>query len=268
MALTISNKSYYAGGYREVICDLAFDNSYAFGGESFGVANISMAKIHKVMIEPVAGYSFQFDYTNNKVKVFSPAPPIVIEEQHTIASNQITLNYPAAAILNMASATATQQLIEPSDTLAANEVQLAAAMSAGARPTFTFHSATSGVIKTTYITQAWLEVWQNRVVSQAVVTATHVADTSEVLCFVESMLAAGSTPSSRPKYLRGGDAADTLECEVDFSDSAAAVPGDTTFTFNATDAITGITYTGIKLPTSGFLKERFIEDEDLTMAAG
>jgi len=82
------------------------------------------------------------------------------------------------------------------------------------------------------------------------------------------MLAAGGIPSSRPKYVRGGDAAATLECEVDFSDSGATTPGDTTFTFAAGDAITGITYTGIILPASGFLKERFIEDEDLTMAGG
>jgi len=141
-------------------------------------------------------------------------------------------------------------------------------MAAGERPTLTFHASTSGTVKITYITQAWKDVWDNRVAEQAVATATHVADTGETLCFVESMLATGTTGSSRPKFIRGGDAAATLECEVDWSDAGAADAGDTTFTFFATDAITGITYTGIKLPASGFLKERFVEDEDLTMSSG
>ena len=239
--------------------DLAFDNSYPFGGETLAPATMGLPSgVTQLFFIGKNGYSFEYDVTNQKVKVFKAAPPIVIEEQHTIASNQITLNYPAAAILNMASATATQLLIEPSDTLAANEVQLAAAMAAGARPTFTFHASTSGAIKTTYITQAWKEVWDNRLASQAVTVTSNVGDTSETLCFVESLLAVGTTGSSRPKFLRGGDAAGTLECEVDFSDSGAAVAGDTTFTFYATDAITSLIYTGIKLPASGFLKDKLV----------
>jgi len=249
--------------------DIAFDSSYAFGGEALTPSTMGLPTgVNELYINPQNGYSFQYDVTNEKLKVFAPAPPIVIEEEQTIASNAITLNYPAAAILSMASATATQLLIEPSDTVAANEVQLAAAMSAGARPTFTFHASTSGVIETTYITQAWHEVWVNRLASQAVTAATHVCDTSETLCFVESMLVSGTTGSSRPMFLRGGDAAATTECEVDFSDSGAGTAGDTTFTFAAGDVVTGIVYSGIKLPASGFLKERFIEDEDLTMSSG
>ena len=268
MALTITNPQRFASNFRNEIVDVAFDDSYLFGGESFAPGKTSLSTFYKVEIEPVGGYTFQYDYTNKVIQVFKPAPPIVIEEEHTIASNSITLNYPVAAILNMASATATQLLIEPSDTVAANEVQLSAAMSAGARPTFTFHASTSGVIKTTYITQAWHDVWVNRTASQALTISSHVADAGESLCFVESLYAAGGVPISRPKYVRGGDAADTLECEVDFSDSGAGVAGDTTFTFNASDAITGVTYTGVILPASGFLKERFIEDEDLTNTSG
>ena len=248
--------------------DIAFDSSYAFGGEALTPSTMGLPTgVNELYINSQNGYNFQYDVTNEKLKVFAPAPPIVIEEVQTIASNQITLNYPAAAILNMASATATQLLIEPSDTLAANEVQLAAAMAAGARPTFTFHASTSGAIKTTYITQAWHEVWINRTVSQELTAATHVCDALDTLCFVESMLAAGTTGSSRPMFVRGGDAAATLECEVDWSDSGAGTAGDTTFTFNASDVITGITYTGIKLPVSGFLTDRFIEDEDVTIGS-
>lgn len=267
MALILSNKSYHMG-FRDVICDILF-NAYTYGGEEFVAADVSMAHIAKVYVEPVKGYTFEFDYSNNKIKVFKNAPPIIIEEVQTIsADDEITLNYPAAAILNMASATATQLLIEPSDTLTNNEVQLAAAMTAGERPTFAFDSGTTGDIKTTYITQAWQEVWVNRTVSQGVDTAAHRADTGETLCFVESMVskATGTVVSSRPKYLGLGDTPNsTLECEVDFTDGEK---GDrTTFTFNTGDAITSIIYTGIILPASGFLYERFIEDEHSTVSS-
>lgn len=267
MALILSNKSYHMG-FRDVICDILFGD-YNFGGESFKATDISMAKIHKVNIEPVKGYTFEFDYANNRIKVFKKAPPIVIEEVQTIADHAITLNYPAAAIINMASGTATQLLIEPSDTLPGNGVQLAAAMTDGARPTFTFHDSTSGDIKTTYITQAWQEVWVNRFASVFVETGgTHIAQAGETLCFVESMLADGTTGSSRPLFTRKEDPPDTGECEIDWADDGASVAHDTTFTFKSTDAIDDITYTGIILPASGFLKERFVEDEDLTMDTG
>ena len=270
MPLTVTKERTVFGNKRVTMFGLAFDSSYPAGGEALTPGTLGLTKIDSLTLEGSSahGYTMHYDHTNQKVKVFAPAPPIVIEEQQTIASNAVTLNYPAAAIINIATATATQLLIEPSDTLAANEVQLSAAMSWGTRPTLNFHASTSGVVKITYITQAWKEVWDNRLASQAGTAAAHVVDTGETLCFVESMLAVGSTGSSRPKYIRGGDASATGEVEVDWTDSGAGTAGDTTFTFNATDAITSITYTAIKLPASGFMKERFIEDEDLTMSSG
>jgi len=140
-------------------------------------------------------------------------------------------------------------------------------MEEGVRTGLTFHSEV-GAVKVTYITQAWVEVWNNRVAATAVATATHVADLGETVCFIESCLAAGGTPSSKPGYIRGGDTAATTEAEVDFTDAGAATAGDTTLTFYATDAITGITITYIKLPASGFLFDRFLEDQDNTMSSG
>ena len=164
--------THWLGRARHIISgQIAFDSSYPAGGEDVSSFFVRSAggrykdgEVEQVNIETGVGapYQFQYDYTNNKVKVFSVAPPIVYEETHTIASNAITLDYPAAAIINCASATATQLMIEASDTLAANEVQLSAAMAAGVRPTLDFHASTSGAIKTTYITQAWQDVWVNR----------------------------------------------------------------------------------------------------------
>ena len=267
MALTISNREPSLFGNKSVqMFDMAFDSSYAFGGESLTPANMGLETVDRVVIEPKAGYTFEYDATNEKVKAFCMAPPIVYEEVHTIASNQITLDYPAAAILNVSSATQCQKLIEPGDTLAANEVQLAAAMSWGARPTLTFHASTSGAIKVTYITQAWKEMWDNRQASTSVSTSSDVADLDEVAVFIESCQALGSGASSRPSFVRGGDAAGTGECEIDFTDSGE--DNNTTLTFASGDAISGVTLTYVKQPSTGFLVDHFVEDEDLTIASG
>ena len=280
MATITWDTSYYNGntqrighGHHMICGSIALDSSYAFGGEDVASYLIDTSggkfkRLDQVIIEPRGGFSFEYDYTNNKVKVFSPAPPIVYDEVHTIATAQITLDYPAAAILNMASATATQLLAEPTATLGANEVQLAAAMSAGARPTFTFHASTTGAIKTTYITQAWRDVWLNRKASQALTRATHVARFTETACFIESALptATGTAITNRPLYIEAGDAAATLEAEVDWSDSGnSSLP---TLTFYATDAMTACKCTYIALPASGFLFDRWLEDEAVTLSSG
>lgn len=248
-----------------------FGTSYTAGGISVQPGSIGFLGIDRVFASPVAGYAFNWDETSQTLKAYHAAPPIVYEEQHTIASNAITLDYPAAAILNIASATQSQMLIEPSDTLAANEVQLSAAMEWGVRPTLNFHASTSGAIKVTYITQAWKEVWDNRVASADFSTSTHVADLGDTICFIESCTAldtAGDVVNSLNKFVRGGDTATAGECEVDWSDSGATTAGDTTLTFAAADAVTDIKLTYISLPASGFLKNNFVEDEDLTMSSG
>lgn len=249
---------------------LALDSSYPFGGEALTPSNLALSAIDALIVNPVKGFSFEYDKANQKFKAFKPAPPIVYEEQQTIASNAITLDYPAAAILQIATATQSQMLIEPSDTLAANECQLASAMAEGERPTINFEASTTGTVKVTYITQAWKEVWDNRVASADFSTTSHVADLADTICFIESCVAldtSGSVVNSLNKFVRAGDTPAAGECEVDFSDAAAGTAGDTTLTFAAADAVTDIKLTYIKLPTSGFLANRFIEDEDVNIAA-
>ncbi len=251
---------------------IAFDSSYPYGGESMSaLANYFKGTVSSelvVLFEQAEGLTFQWDRTNTKVQVFAPAPPIIYDEVQTIASNAVTLKYPAVAILYGASASATQLMIEASDTLASNEMNLNAAMAWGTRPTIDFDSSTSGAITIGYITQAVRELWLKRDAAIVVATATHVADLGLTVMFMESCLATGSTGSSRPIWLRGGDAAATTESEIDFTDSGASSAGDTTLTFAAGDAITTTTSTYIELPASGFWYDHFIEDEDLTMSSG
>lgn len=272
MSLTVDTKKNISlGNRRMLIANVDFDSSYPAGGESFDYTAYGFVNVDSVVVPSHAGYSFEYDYTNKKIKAFAPAPPIVYEEQHTIASNAITLDYPAAAILQIATATQSQMLIEPSDTMAANECQLAAAMAWGTRPTINFHASTSGAVKVTYITQAWKEVWDNRNASADFSTTSHVADLEDTICFIESMCTydtSGAVVTSLSKFIRGGDASAAGECEVDWSDSGAGTAGDTTLTFAAGDAVTDIKLTYISLPASGFLKNRFLEDQDTTMSSG
>lgn len=271
MALTITDRiNGVLGTDRVRYAQVAFDSAYAYGGESLAPGDLGLARINRLQIDPKSGYTFEWDKTNEKIKVFAPAPAIVIDEAHTIASNAITLDYPAAAILNLSTAAKTQLLIDAGDTPAADECKLTAAMAAGTRTGITFHASTSGAVKTSYITQAWQEVWVNRHASSAFATSTSIADLDDTACFIESMTTldtSGSVVTSRSEFVRGGDVAAAGECEVDWTDSGAAVAGDTTLTFVSTDAVTDITLTYISLPASGFLKDRFIEDEDLTIAS-
>lgn len=261
-----------SGGWGRLTGSIAFDSSYPAGGEA--ATDISKyflsGRLYQLRCEQSGGYGFEYDKTNNKIKVFGPAPPIVYEEKHTIPATpyKVTLDYPAAAIMNVCSATAHYHMIEASDTLASGEVQLDVAMAAGTRTVLTFEATqTTEVIYVTYITQAWQDVWLNRQAATAVTAATEVCDLLTTACFIESCLMSGATGESAPEWVRGGDsAADSGECEVDWSDAGAGTAGDTTLTFN--DTATGIVVTYIELPASGFLKDRFLEDQDTTIAAG
>lgn len=266
MALTLSNIERTTLGHKHcTFFDVAFDDSYPADGEALDLTNLGFSSVDLLQAQGKSGYNLEYDYTNKKIKVFAPAPPIVYEEKHTIPATpyQVTLDYPAAAILNIASATACYHVIEPSDTVASGEVQLAAAMAAGERPTLTFHAdETTEVIYVTYITQAWTDVWNNRVASEEQATTTHVATLTNDVIFVESISALdtnAASVSSRPEILRGGDTVASGECELDYTDK--------TLTFAAGDAVTDVVATYIKLPASGFLADRFLEDQDNTIAS-
>ena len=389
MSLTITNRLRVPLNPKVMeFCDLDFPAAYSFGGETITpIAETTLMYVENVIIPPVKGYSFEHDKANNKIKVFQQAPPIVYQERHVLTTDdQITLNYPCAFVLNIASATTHYAMIDYADTVAAGEVQYTALPTEGARSTLQFYSAltdelggngafgadtnwsfdagpwtvteggellrdadgaaaltcthdtfacvpgrtyritytlakngtdaitpctisvggvtgtafstagtcteditavtTGGLsiaatlngrfsvddltvqditVDVTYITQAWKEVWDN-IVYEELETASHVAKSSYVYIAIESLYGTHATTAvSKFEYVRGGDAAGTGECEVDFTDSANSYL--TTMTFASGDAITGTNVRAIKLPEAGFLRERFIEDEDCTMSS-
>jgi len=71
MALTVSI-SRMGKIDRESIRDgtISFDSSYPTGGESFTPSDLKLQGINHIDISPKDGYVFEYDYTNQKVKVY------------------------------------------------------------------------------------------------------------------------------------------------------------------------------------------------------
>jgi hypothetical protein len=85
MALTIANLVYTNGtaGY-EVSGTLAFDSSYPTGGETLTAANLGLAQIDNIQVQPRLGLVFEYDYTNSLLLVY--------EQGFTTGSTSVTTN--------------------------------------------------------------------------------------------------------------------------------------------------------------------------------
>lgn len=71
MALTVDNKKRHATKSQfYVIVDVDFDSSYPTGGESLTPDSVGLGKIDFCLASPTAGYVFEYDYTNEKLKAF------------------------------------------------------------------------------------------------------------------------------------------------------------------------------------------------------
>jgi len=101
--LTVSSvNTITLGNKRGIMANIAFDSSYAYGGEALSGVSFGMSAIDRVIVEAKEGYTFEYDHTNNKLKVYTKAPPIVYEEKHSAdTAGQFTLDYPAAFIVSV-----------------------------------------------------------------------------------------------------------------------------------------------------------------------
>lgn len=73
MALTVTiNKRTVIGDRRSVVADVDFDSSYPTGGESLSAADLGLKKVELVLASPNSGFSFEYDYTNSKLKAMCP----------------------------------------------------------------------------------------------------------------------------------------------------------------------------------------------------
>ena len=266
MALTVSKIFSVFGDKAVVQADIAFDSSYAYGGEALNSDQVlGLHAIESALFESKGGYTFEYDKTNEKLKVFpqQTVPPIVFEEKHTIASNAITLDYPAAYIMAITQADSTVKLTTSGATLAAGEAKPTAIFAAGVKSAISFHSGLSGVVNVTYITQAWKDVWDNLVQEEAVtiVVATEVGTLANQAIAIQAINVTGTTSTNCCLMLDKDDTAATTECVVDMTSTAK------TLTFAVADVTTSAVVTYVKKPASGFLFNRFVAEESLGIAA-
>lgn len=73
MALAITDlEGLSLGNKRGAVATLAFDSSYPTGGESLTPADLGLTtKIDYLSAEPIAGFKFQYDRANSKLKAFT-----------------------------------------------------------------------------------------------------------------------------------------------------------------------------------------------------
>lgn len=94
MALSITSlKRDVSGNKRLHAGKLTFDNSYPTGGESLTPANIGLHVIENITIISASGLTFEYDYTNQKVKAFS-----------ALSAHNHTLHFQTAAAANSVTA--------------------------------------------------------------------------------------------------------------------------------------------------------------------
>jgi hypothetical protein len=72
MALTLANRvDFNLGSINGVKGEITFDASYDPGGETgLNPSAVGLGSFDFVVVHPAAGYTFSFDYTNNKVLAY------------------------------------------------------------------------------------------------------------------------------------------------------------------------------------------------------
>lgn len=278
--LTIDQKKFNSIGNRKMMtAQVDFDSAYAFGGESFDYTKLGFTGVDSVKISSAGGMNYEYDYTNKTIKAYSNAPPVVFEELVTVSTNVGTLQYPAAYIMYVGVANASYKVIPGGITPVTGSVSVSNPVW-GTRPTLTFlagDSVTSCYV--TYVTQAWKEVFDNYVLATITAGArvaghaslAFTAGTPDVVTLGEFAVAVQNVTWSdngtiKPmKALYKGETAATTEATIDFTNTS---PAATTLSFLQTDtmdaAADSIYIQYIKDPGSGFLHDRFVEEDDLT----
>lgn len=75
-ASVIVKKKFKFGNGFGVVADVTLDSSYPTGGEALTPQQFGLSVLDFVLPSPAAGYIFEFDHTNNKLKTFNPRAAI------------------------------------------------------------------------------------------------------------------------------------------------------------------------------------------------
>ena len=107
MALTIDNKESPGWTMRPVSAQVDFDSSYPTGGESLTPSQLGLETVAFLIAESKSGYTFEYDYTNKKLKAFTSTAAHTHTENTsaTYVQNATTSSSAAAAASEVANAT-------------------------------------------------------------------------------------------------------------------------------------------------------------------
>lgn len=241
------------GKRRMIIADIAFDNSYPAGGESLPLRTLGLGSVDAMFINPKSGYLMEYDISNKKVKVFAKAPPIVYEEKHTAVAFTITLDYPAAWIINVTQAGQNMKWgkSQAAASLTGNSFCIVGSMEDGVR-TQIFTDGSTDTVFVSYVTQAWAELYSRLVQEEAVTLASGNND------LANKMMAFGFCEASSgiliPVDVDDTTAAGEVGLKMGFATNALNI--------EATQDGEASVVTYLSEPASGFLTDRFVEKED------
>ncbi len=238
----------------------------------------------QVIDDDGSGLTWKYDKTNHTLKAYQHAPVIVFEEVVTMTDGTTydtgTTKYPMAWPLYASNGNQALGLLpagmNPVTTTVAINMHSA---TPGVRATLTSLQATDNyaTITISYITQAWSEVFENLVEAETMVAGatttngiTFTAGTPDVISFITPGpwlcgLMVGKLVTSTvtaPKPILKGQTAVAAEYAIDWTDSSPVATTMEIATGQNWDATTTTLYFNyIKKPTSGFLYDRFIEDD-------
>lgn len=232
------------------------------------------------------GLSFRYDRTNHKLKCYAAAPLVVFEEVVTLTDNTTgTTKYPMAWPLYASTGNVALGLLPLGLTPVTTTISVDMhSDSPGTPATLTALAGDSyTTITISYITQAWTEVFDNLVEGETMTAGatttngiTFTAATPDVISFISAgpwlcglMVGLNLNGTiSAPKPCEKAQTTVAGEYAVDWtntSPAATTMKVVTTANWNAATAV--ITFNYIKKPTSGFLYDRFVEEDAITSSS-
>ena len=256
------------GNKRGIMANIAFDSSYAYGGEALSGVSFGMSAIDRVFVEAKEGYTFEYDHTNNKLKVYTKAPPIVYEEKHVASTSEnITLDYPAAYIVAVVNSggTAYPLTYAGTTTMGVEQSTLPNGIEDNVRTAVSTYGG-SGTYHITYATQAWQDLYkllvQNELLTGTGITR-YTASGNTIFAWMCGKYDGDTTDL---KVIERSDTAGTQEIGVDFGDYVAAGHSGATQAVCLVSTSSKQVYASyLKHPgDNSFLAQRYIRDEDAT----
>jgi len=261
--------------------------TYPYGGVPMpAIGNFGMNKevtALEIVDNSGGGLIYRYDQANRKMKIFAQAPPIVFEEVVALTANLTgTTKYPMAWPIYASNGSQALGLMPTGMTPVTKTIAINMhSATPGTRATITAKATdTYTTVTITYITQAWKEVFDNLVEGETMVAGatttngiTFTEGTPDVISFITPGpylcgLMVGldlNGTMSCPKPLALAQTAVAGEYALDWTDAApvaTSVSPVTTENWNAATSTVYFNY--IKKPTSGFLYDRFVEEDAIT----